>query len=151
MIFEERLIAMIKSDERQFLINQLAWIGISFGMNLPNTISYIISWYCREFLSTCFIAKKLTDWKSIPGKHLVSIVRRMENVYRTLSNVRRMYEIFLVINNDMSWKTIFLLQSVSHNERQVLGHDQEHWLMGRRKKVYASSQNDKQRNDRHGC
>jgi hypothetical protein len=55
-----------------------------------------------------------------------------------------MYEIFFVIDNDMSWKTIFLLQSVSHNERQVLGHDQEHCLMGRKKKVYASSQNDKQ-------
>ena len=65
MIFEERLIAMISSDERQFLINQLAWIGISFGMNLPNTISYIISWYCRD-LSTCLIAKKLAHRKSIP-------------------------------------------------------------------------------------
>jgi hypothetical protein len=143
MIFEERLFAMISSDERQFLINQLAWIGISFGMNLPNTISYIISWYCREFLSTCFIAKKLAHRKSIPGKHLVSIVRIFQNVYRTLLYVRQMYEIFFVIDNNMSWKTIFLLQSVSHNERQVLGHDQEHWLMGRRKKVYANSQNDK--------
>jgi hypothetical protein len=112
-------------------------------MNLPNTISYIISWYCREFLSTCFIANKLAHRKSIPGKHLISMVRRFQNVYRTLLYVRRMYDMFFVIDNDMSWKTIFLLQSVSHNERQVLGHDQEHWLMGRRKKVYANSQNDK--------
>lgn len=85
---------MISSDERQFLINQLAWIGISFGMNLPNTISYIISWYCREFLSTCFIAKKLADMKNKPGKHFISVVRRMQNVCQTLLHVRRMYEIF---------------------------------------------------------
>jgi len=82
---------MISSDERQFLINQLAWIGISFGMNLPNTISNIISWYCREFLSTRFIAKRSVDRKNIPGKLMMSIVIRVQNVYQTLLYVRRTY------------------------------------------------------------
>jgi hypothetical protein len=67
---------MISSDERQFLINQLVWIGIYFGMNLPNTISNIISWYCREFLSTHFIAKKSVYRKNTPVKHMISIFRK---------------------------------------------------------------------------